>query len=202
MRCHMANMGESLLSPGGCVMPSSNSMLRLMMPSKKAEGSHYDFCTESDIAALEKKRKTYETYMSTALHKEEVSTNRVSSKMCPENFRSHRIHLHHQGALDVLETASLKGELSTTFSLLRTVLKDNLGDCEAKLATGADPNSANKMGQTALHVAAIWGVHECRCKAYWRQVLMSTPETISAGLPPCAYGSSAWSLRICENASR
>ena len=29
-------------------------------------------------------------------------------------------------------------------------------DCEAKLAMGADPNSANKMGQTALHVAAIW----------------------------------------------
>ena len=27
---------------------------------------------------------------------------------------------------------------------------------KAKLAMGADPNSANKMGQTALHVAAIW----------------------------------------------
>ena len=48
------------------------------------------------------------------------------------------------------------GEPFNDLTLLRTALKDNLCDCEAKLAMGADPNSANKMGQTALHVAAIW----------------------------------------------
>jgi ankyrin repeat protein len=29
--------------------------------------------------------------------------------------------------------------------------------CRAKLSAGSDPNSCNRAGQTALHVAAIWG---------------------------------------------
>jgi ankyrin repeat protein len=52
-------------------------------------------------------------------------------------------------------------------SLLRCAVqeKDETGDeypnqaaiCRAKLAAGSDPNSCNHIGQTALHVAAIWG---------------------------------------------
>ena len=42
-------------------------------------------------------------------------------------------------------------------SLLQCSVKDNVSLCRTKLANGADPNSCNKMGQTSLHIAAIWG---------------------------------------------
>ena len=62
-------------------------------------------------------------------------------------------------------------------------------DCEAKLAMGADPNSANKMGQTALHVAAIWESMGVGAKLIEAGAIL-TLETISVG-PLFAHGSPA-----------
>ena len=45
-------------------------------------------------------------------------------------------------------------------SLMQCSVKDQAEMCRAKLEAGSDPNSCNKMGQTALHVAAIWGSME------------------------------------------
>eukprot|EP01043_Picozoa_sp_COSAG02_P064453 COSAG02_NODE_9429_length_2219_cov_2.393396_1_plen_513_part_01 len=42
-------------------------------------------------------------------------------------------------------------------SLMQCSVKDQAELCQAKLEAGSDPNSCNRMGQTALHVAAIWG---------------------------------------------
>jgi ankyrin repeat protein len=47
-------------------------------------------------------------------------------------------------------------------SLLQCAVKSNQNpsleaSARAKLASGSDPNSCNRAGQTALHVAAIWG---------------------------------------------
>ena len=42
-------------------------------------------------------------------------------------------------------------------SLLDCSVKDKVELCRAKLEAGSDPNSCNSVGQTALHVAAIWG---------------------------------------------
>ena len=41
--------------------------------------------------------------------------------------------------------------------LLQCAVKDKVEQCRARLRAGADPDSCNRMGQTALHVAAIWG---------------------------------------------
>jgi ankyrin repeat protein len=42
-------------------------------------------------------------------------------------------------------------------TLIDCSVKDQVELCRAKLEAGSDPNSANRVGQTALHVAAIWG---------------------------------------------
>ena len=42
-------------------------------------------------------------------------------------------------------------------SLIQCAVKDEVESCREKLASGSDPSSANPMGQTALHIAAIWG---------------------------------------------
>lgn len=42
-------------------------------------------------------------------------------------------------------------------SLIQCAVKDEVELCRKKLAAGSDPSSANPMGQTALHIAAIWG---------------------------------------------
>ncbi len=42
-------------------------------------------------------------------------------------------------------------------SLIQCAVKNEVESCRQKLAQGSDPSSANPMGQTALHIAAIWG---------------------------------------------
>jgi ankyrin repeat protein len=42
-------------------------------------------------------------------------------------------------------------------SLIQCAVKDEADVCRQRLAAGSDPSSANPMGQSALHIAAIWG---------------------------------------------
>lgn len=42
-------------------------------------------------------------------------------------------------------------------TLIQCAVKDEVDRCREKLANGSDPCSANPMGQSALHIAAIWG---------------------------------------------
>ena len=42
-------------------------------------------------------------------------------------------------------------------SLIKCAVEDEVELCRKKLAAGSDPSSATPVGQTALHIAAIWG---------------------------------------------